>query len=183
MIHVDIPFDPNANPVQAAADPNISVSVDPTMPPCPGPLLFVVVSSKPLPGGGGRQDVVMRPVTPVPLYIYRTWVRMKPNTPVLVMCDTWAECPRELFPLSEYIIVESALFDSKVNSQADLWPMQWARSDPSGDQGALCWAQLPQGERQNFDTIRHVIAVHPVELKIPFVLKDIPIPSIQGGAK
>jgi hypothetical protein len=180
-INVDIPFDPNAKSVQAAADPNITVSVDPTMPPCPGPLHFVILSAEPIPGGGGREDVVKRPATAVPLYIYKTWVKMKPNTPVLVMCDTWSECPRELFPLSKYIIVESELFDSKNNYECR--PAQWTHSDPSGDQGAMCWAEMPQGEGCYYDTIRHVIAVHPVELKIPFLLKNIPIPSIQAGAK
>jgi len=28
-----------------------------------------------------------------------------------------------------------------------------------------------------YDAIQHIIAVHPVEVKIPFVLKNIPIPK------
>lgn len=30
-----------------------------------------------------------------------------------------------------------------------------------------------------YDKIRHTIAIHPVEVKIPFELRDIPIPSVE----
>jgi hypothetical protein len=174
-ISVDIPFDPNAQPVQAAADPNITVTVDPTMPPCPGPLSYVIVSSTPDPWGT-RQIVVTRPATAVSLYMYKTWVNLKAHTPALVMCDKWSKCPRELFPLGEYIIVHSGLHNSKNGKGCH--PEEWTQSDPSGDLGAMCWGQATNGDGE-FDTIRHIIAVHPVELKIPFDLRNIPIPSLQ----
>ena len=57
------------------------------------------------------------------------------------------------------------------------------RSDPSGEQRARCEGQTEQIGGDTYDSIRHVIAVPPVEVRIPFVLKDIPIPKRQQAAE
>jgi hypothetical protein len=93
------------------------------------------------------------------------------------LCDPWI-FPRSQYPLGDYAIVRTELFDSK-NGRADHFFIQWIWGDPLGDTGANCNGQAEQLPRDTYDSIRHVIAVHPVEVKIPFVLKNIPIPKLQ----
>jgi hypothetical protein len=179
-INVDVPFDPDAGLCKTPADPNILVYVDPTMPPRPGPLKSIILSGDP---SDRNQQVVTRPATAVPLYKYRTWVRTRRGTPVMVAHDVSHSCLRDLYPLGDYVLVRTELYASKAEWPYTLISQQWALSDPTGVSGAQCWGQSEQGLGDPVDSIRHVVAVHPVELKIPFIIENIPIPSVQAAAE
>ena len=85
---------------------------------------------------------------------------------------------RDYFPFGNYAVLETERFDPKTG-RADGFYVQWVTSNPSGDVGARCEGQMEQGPQDTCDTIRHIIAVHPVEIEIPFVLKNIPLPALQ----
>jgi hypothetical protein len=39
---------------------------------------------------------------------------------------------------------------------------------------------MERGRYDAHDTIRHIIVVHPVEVKIPFVLENVPVSALQS---
>jgi hypothetical protein len=174
VIAVDIPFDPNYGWHDVKAAPGLMIRVDPTTPPCPGPPQY-----EKIPLTGTRLDP-SRSKTPVPLYKYETRIKATSGAPMMAIRDFWPLCSRELCPLGDYAIVRTELLNSKSGSPVS-FSTQAVQSDLSGSQGARCWGQTEQtlGDAFAFDTIRHIIAVHPVEVKIPFVLKNIPIPKPQ----
>lgn len=73
------------------------------------------------------------------------------------------------------MVIGTRLYDSQ--NETLEFPEQHVWSDPFGRHGAVCFGKTEQ-DRNDYDTIRHLIAVHPVEVKIPFVLTDIPIPGL-----
>ena len=176
VVNVDIPFDPNVGCVERENVPGLVLCVDPTTPPCPGPLKSVKV-----PLTGTRSDP-SRPTTPVPLYEYQTWVKSKAGGPMMGLYDP-AGSPyrRNVYPLGDYALVRTELLDSK-NGTTEYFPTQWIISGPSGNWGASCNGQKEQLPMDRYDSIRHVIAVHPVEVKIPFALKNIPLPRLPSAA-
>ena len=82
--------------------------------------------------------------------------------------------------LVEHVVIETQLFDSR-SSMAVRHPTEQANQSDAG-RGAFCQG-WPGQDLGPFDTIRYIIGVHPVEVKIPFVLKNIPVPSIQQANK
>jgi hypothetical protein len=178
VIKVDIPFDPNYGWHEAKAVPDLMLCVDLLTPPCPGPLQYVNLS----PGADSRRYNLHRPKTPVPLYMYATWIKPKKGGAILGLFDPVMWYPRSLCPLGDYAIVRTELFDSKKKT-ADQFFTQGIMGDSSGNMGARCSGQKEQGSADTYDSIRHVIAVHPIEVKIPFVLKNIPIPRLQSATK
>ena len=179
VISFDVPFDPNSGCHEMETAPDLQVCVDSETPPCPAePLGYIRVAPE-----LGRLSPV-RSTTPVPLYKYTTWVKSKSGRPVMALQDpSW--WPRDLYPLGDYVVLGTKLFtyaDGK--SWIRSFSTQWTRSGAAGSQGACCWGYVEQMINDNmYDTIRHVIAVHPVEIKIPFALKDIPIPSVQQAPR
>jgi hypothetical protein len=178
VIKVDIPFDPDYGWHEAKVVPDLMLCVDLLTPPCPGPLQYVNLLPTSM---DSRRFNLHRPKTPVPLYKYETWVKSKKGGPMMGLFDPATWYPRSLFPLGDYAIVRTELFDSKRNI-ADQFFTQWIVGNPSGDTGARCSGQKEQASGDTYDSIRHVIAVHPVEVKVPFVLKNIPIPKLRSTA-
>ena len=83
---------------------------------------------------------------------------------------------REIYPLGDYAILRTELYDSVRQTSVNV-PTQEVGSEVSDVRGTHCWGQMEQGRYDTYDTIRHTIVVHPVEVKIPFVLRNIPIPK------
>jgi hypothetical protein len=161
---------------EAQAIPDLLLQVDPETPPCPGPLQYVAI----YPTGSGRMLGPSRPKTPIPMYKYQTRVKSKTGRPMLGLRDPLGS--RSLHPLGDFAIVRTELFDSK-NGRANRFFIQWIMGDPVGGTGAQCFGQMEQGRNDTYDFIRHIIAVRPVEVKIPFVLRNIPIPKLQSIGK
>jgi hypothetical protein len=176
VVDLDIPFDPDGGWVESKVVPALMQRVDPTTPPCPGPLQYVNLSPT------GSRFGPFRPRTPVPLYECETWVKTKAGGPVMAVRDAMPWFPRRLYPLGDYAVVRTELYDSKEGRSSPFY-QQMFLSDPTGEQGAHCWGRMEQIPGDTYDSIRHVIAVHPVEVKIPFVLRNIPIPKLQLAAK
>ena len=175
IISLDIPFDPNGGWYEPEAARDLQICVDPTTPPCPVPLQYLPVS--PLPGSSkGLGAFPYRPTTAVPLYRYTTWVRTKTGAPVMALRDTTWHCYRDLYPLGDYAVLRTELYDSARQISVNV-PTQEVGSEVSDVRGTHCWGQMEQGRHDTYDTIRHVVVVHPTEAKIPFTLKDIPLPA------
>lgn len=174
VISCDVPFDPNGGWRETEATSDLQVCVDPATPPCPERLRYVRIT--PLPGTSkGLGYFPFRPTTSVPMYKYATWVRTKSGNPVMALCDAAVYCHRDDYPLSDYAIMWSELYDSERQTSA-AFTTRWAASGPSDIRGTYCWGHKEQEASDAYDTIRHVIVVHPMEAKIPFVLRDVPIP-------
>jgi hypothetical protein len=171
VVGLDVPFDPNYGWHQAPAVPGLMACVDPATPPCPWPLKEIKVA------GPDSTGTFYRPATPVPLYKYQTWVKVKAGGPMMGLNDPGGFYPRASNPLGDYALVRTELYASKKDFSDYLFT-QWVLSDPLGDRGASCNGEKEQVPGDvTYDSIRHIIAVHPVEVKIPFVLKNIPIPK------
>jgi len=175
VLLVDVPFDPNGGWREFEAAPDLQICVDPATPPCPAPLEYIPVEL--LPGSSkGSWFFPFRPTTPVPLYRYQTWVASKSGAPVMALRDWGRSYYRDVYPLGDYAILRTELHDS-VGGTSAIVPTQDSKSGVSDIRGTGCRGQMEQDTHEAYDTIRHVIAVHPVEVKIPFVLRDIPVPS------
>jgi len=165
VIEVDIPFEPNHPWIDAA--PNLRIAVAENTPPRPGPLELRTF----IPSGSSHRFTV--PTAPVALYEYYTLVQSTTGQAVLGLEDRWIMAVS--WSLGDYVVIGTRLYDSQTNELA--FPEEHVWSDPFGKGGAVCFGKLEQREN-GYDTIRHLIAVHPVEVKIPFVLTDIPIPGL-----
>ena len=77
----------------------------------------------------------------------------------------------------DYVVLETRFIDSE--NVFLLQPVQFVHGSPIGGE-TYCYAEaaLPSGSEHR---IRHIIAVHPVEVKLPFELTDIPVPSLQAA--
>ncbi len=164
VIEVDVPFDPNHPWIDAAPDLRIAVTVDTH--PRPGPIEYRTF----IPAGSSHRLAV--PTAPVGLYQYYTLVQSTTGQAVLGLEDRWIMAVS--WSLGDYVVIGTNLYDSQSDRLAI--PDEHVMSDPFGKRGAVCWGREEQ-DRNDYDTIRHFIAVHPVEVKIPFVLTDIPIPG------
>ena len=89
--------------------------------------------------------------------------------------DVWY--PPDVRASVEHVVIETRLFDSNRDFGMRFPTQQYAVSD--GGRGAFCHG-WPGQDLGPFDTIRHVIGVHPVEVKIPFVLTGIPVPNLES---
>jgi hypothetical protein len=174
---VDIPFDRDGPWLEPEATPDLMLRVDPTTPPLPAPLVYENISPT------GDRMGPRRPKTPIALYKYQTWVKSKTGKPVMGLRDTWSCCSRSFCPLGEYAVVRTELFDSNRRTSVN-FSTQWVQSSVCGlGEGARCWGQVEQESFDAYDTIRHIIAVYPVEVKIPFVLTNIPVPGLLASGK
>jgi hypothetical protein len=162
-IKVDVPFGPQRDWVDAA--PGLRIMVTPDTPPPPGPIQFV-------PRGSSSPSVY---ASPVAIYEFRTCVQSTTGLPVLGLQDPWPS--DSSWTLGDYVVVKTSLYDRVSNLSASVSTPN-VTSDPWGRGGAICtgWARQ---DLHSYDTIRHAIAVHPVEVKIPFVLTNIPVPKFQ----
>jgi len=175
VLLLDIPFDPNAGWHEMEAAPDLQICVDPATPPCPAQLDYIPVEL--LPGTSrGLGYFPYRPTMPVPLYRYRTWVKSQSGAPVMALRDTASYYHRDDYPLGDYAMLRTELYDSLGQTSVNV-PTQEIKSGVSDIRGTCCWGQMEQGRNDAHDTIRHVVAVHPVEVKVPFVLTDIPVPN------
>ncbi len=173
VLFLDIPFDPDGGWHELEAAPDLEICMDPTAPPCPEPLDYVRVEV--LPGTSkGIGFFPYRPTTPVPLYSYTTCVRSKSGATIMALRDWTTRYYRDTYPLGDYAILRTELYDS-VEQTSVIVPTQDTKSGVSSINGAWCRGQMEQGRFDAYDTIRHVIVVHPVEMKIPFVLSNIPV--------
>jgi len=163
-IEVDVPFDPNGW-VDCEGDLGLMICVDGMTPPRPEPIQREPVSA-PAPSG-----VMFRSVTAPALYEYATWVKSRAGTPVKALRDFR---PSSVGVPVDYIVMETQLFDSQ-HARGIGFPTQWVQSDAG--LGASCYGWVRQ-HGDDYDTIRHILAIHPVEAKIPFVLTNIPIPTL-----
>ncbi len=173
VLFLDIPFDPDGGWHELEAAPNLQICLDPTTPPCPGPLEYIpveVLSGTPK----GLGAFPYRPTTPVPLYSYTTWIRSKSGAPVMALRDRRGLYLRDDYPLGDYAILRTELYDS-VEQTSVIVPTQEIKSGVSDIRGTWCRGRMEKDKYDAYDTIRHVIVVNPVEAKIPFVLSDIPI--------
>jgi len=178
IINVDIPYDPNGGWVEPETAPDLTLCVDPTTPPPPGEVEYMVIPPPLVPLVSPYFDPRATPIRrkAVSLCYYFTWVKSKTGRPIMALDDVWY--PLAERALVEHVVIETQLSDSKRNTGIQFQTEQTTRSD--GGRGALCHG-WPWQDLGPFDTIRHVIGVHPVEVKIPFVLKNVPIPHTKGA--
>ena len=173
VLFLDIPFDSNGGWHELEAAPDLQICIDPPTPPCPGPLEYIPVEV--LPGTSkGLGAFPYRPTTPVPLYRYATWVKSKSGASVMALRDRGVYYDRDVYPLGDYAILRTELYDSVGQTSVNV-PTQEIVSGVSDIRGTYCRGQMEQGRYDAYDTIRHVIASNPVEVKIPFVLSNIPV--------
>ncbi len=166
VIEVDIPFEPNHPWIDAAPDLRIAVTVD--TPPRPGPIEYRTL----ILSGSSRRVALL--TAPRALYEYRTLVQSTTGQAVLALEDRWRM--EVSWSLGDYVVIGTRLYDSQTNKLG--FPEEHVWSDPFGKHAAACFGKLEQHDENDYDSIRHLIAVHPVEVKIPFVLTDIPIPGL-----
>lgn len=164
VIEIDVPFDaPKGTWLHFAATPGLLFRVNKGTYPPPGSLFT------------RNEDA------PIGLYTYNTSVKSEAGRPVMAVRDAWPWYRRDLYPFADYGIVRVELFDSE-KRLARYGPIQWQSllSDPSGSStypdGACCWGMAEQ-DNHAYDMIRHVIVVRPIEVRIPFVLTNIPVPN------
>jgi hypothetical protein len=175
IIKVDVPFDPNYGCQEAEAAPDLMICVDPTTPPVPEPIEYVSSSSSSSASGERVADSLRRPKKAIALYSYTTWVKSTTGSPVLAIHDY--SFPTTRVPFGDYAVIRTELSSSARKVSAIL-EMEGVLSDTFGNKGAMCCGKMEQFYGDNYDAIRHVIAVQPLEVKIPFVLTDIPIPKV-----
>ena len=84
--------------------------------------------------------------------------------------------------VADYLLVKTRLLDAQGEvlpaGREDIHPLfwsDWAEGTPLGT--ANCGGILACAAPAEVATIRHIIAVHPSEAKIPFVLTDISVPT------
>jgi len=169
VIKVDVPFDARGGDWLEFKDaPDLSFRVDSSTAPPPGPI-------------SRQRD------TPIGLHRYETWVRSLSGKPVMSVRDPWPWYPRDLFPLGDYAVVRTELFDPQEKvavPPSRHW--RWVLSCPSGTscEGARCWGQMEQDDH-TYTMIRHLIIARPIEVRIPFKLNNIPVPKypVEGGSR
>ncbi len=171
VIEVDVPYDPNGGWVEPHADADLLILVDPANPPAPGPLQYI-----PIPAALATPYVRSRPKQ-IALYSYMTSVKSK--TAHLIMALGTVSYSPSIYGAVSHVIVETQLFDSQHNKCTRFPTQQRAVSEFALGVGAHCLG-WPSQDDNSYDTIRHVVGVHPVEVKIPFVLTGIPVPSIRA---
>ncbi|UCD53288.1 MAG: hypothetical protein JSW27_11700 [Phycisphaerales bacterium] len=90
---------------------------------------------------------------------------------VLPLDGAWVSGPS----VDDYVLIKTELIEVK-ESVAFIHEVrdQWNNFGYMND--CFCSGKFEQ-DYSDFGSIRHVIAVGPVEVKVPFVLTDIPIPA------
>jgi hypothetical protein len=175
VVNVDVPYDPNASWVEFASVPDLMFYLDTRTAPRPAPVEYINLSPT------GADTGPFRPKA-LGLYRYKTWVKTKTETPVFGPCD--GRYPSDVFGLQQYVVIRTRLYDS-VRKRNIGFSSQSVLGDLTGSRGACCLGEFGQSgdEGCDYNMIRHIVAVHPVEVKIPFVLTNIPVPTLQSVAK
>ncbi len=161
VIEGDIPFEVTGEWIDI--NENIQISVSATTPPAPGPIKWEVIPG--MENDPYRQGT--RPAEPIALWLYDTSVRSSAGSYVLTLDMPWN--PGRT--VSDYVLIKTGLVSTDGTFMIPFHQFASAASD-----GCDCLGQLEQGT-EDYDTIRHVLAVHPVEVRVPFVLTDVPIPA------
>ncbi|HSV98873.1 MAG TPA: hypothetical protein VLI39_01780 [Sedimentisphaerales bacterium] len=166
IVGVKIPFDPNLGAVENEKVPGLVFSVHPTTPPPPKPPEYVcVVPSE------NRALAMYRPRTALGLYQYSTSVESKTEEPILTLTHA-VRYPGKIYAFREYAVVRTELYDLR----RKVVRIPSNQTVNSAFRRVHCFGSLPQtGEDETFDRICHVVLVRPMEVKIPFVLTDIPL--------
>ena len=162
VVEADVPFELSGQYIDAAR--GFDISVCPTMPPTPGPIEFEAI-----PGATSRANG-LRPTAPLALWIYETCVHSTTGSPVFGLGATWYDGASP----GDHVVVKTQLLEGQWTRNIS---QQRVSADTAGN--CICEGQVEQSY-DDYDTIRHVIAVHPVEVKIPFVLENIPMPSLSS---
>jgi hypothetical protein len=168
IIKLDVPYDPDGGWLEFEAAPDLMIRVEPSTPHPPGPLEY-----EPYPPELKEWPYEAWRVKSVGLYLYWTRVNSKTDLPVMALRDAWF--PADLRALVNYVVIETQLYDSK-KGRAIGFPDHWELAGVPGI-GVVCHGETGQDD-SSYDTIRHVIGVRPVEVKIPFVLTNIPVPTL-----
>ena len=178
IIRVDLPFDPNMGWLDTEAAPDLTLLVDPLTPPPPAPVQYVSIlpNMSPTSDYANPRNIPSRPKVALGSYTYTTWVNSKTGQRVLGLRDP--RYPSASFGFGNYAVVRTELFDSRRNTGGPFKEQQVSGTLLDGRYGACCSGQLLQGDGNTYDKIRHIIVVHPVEVKIPFVLRTIPLPAV-----
>jgi len=163
VIKVDVPFEPVGRWVEVS--PDLEILVNPTTPPPPGPVEYEPQEDRMAP---------RRPTAPLAVYTYKTCVQSKTSKSVRALGDQLKD--GQFF--GPYAVVRTQLSDAEGNTFT--FDEQWSRGEDFDGTGA--YRTYCRGERRavnnDYDTIRHVIAVNVREVKIPFTLTNVPVPSL-----
>ncbi|HNY79874.1 MAG: hypothetical protein RBS72_05980 [Sedimentisphaerales bacterium] len=168
IIEGDVPFEINGKWFDA--ERNLHISICPETPPTPGPIQFELVPTPTDPAGR------LRPTAPVALWEYETRVHSASGR-VLPLGRLWVSHAS----VDDYVLIKTQLIEVK-GSVTFITEVSNQVSHSGYYDDCLCGGKIEQSY-SDYDHIRHVIAVAPVEVKVPFVLTDIPIPSFQAVAK
>jgi hypothetical protein len=163
-INVDVPF--------AVGDwievlPDLEIRVTELTPPPPGPLELECTSGS---DEDPRAWPVCRYTTPLCVYAYSTHVRSKLGQYVIGLGMDWF-----LNGAYDYALIKTQLVSSDGKGVADV---AFLRPVFYGERGILASGGWEQ-DLNSWNVIRHRIAVKPYEVKVPFELKNIPIPTCQ----
>jgi len=165
ILNVDVPFDPNFGCLDVEEAPDLVICVNPS-------------TFAPDPPEFGE------PSRPPTLYVYHTVVKSKAETQILGVRGPGAT---RFMDYVDYAVIRTSLFDSEGNLEAILRTQSVSAGgvtvDGRGGSGknptyAYCSGTASQARGDNWDMIRHVVICQPLEVKIPFVLRNIPVPNV-----
>lgn len=161
IIEADVAYEIDAEWVHAEGD--LHIEVCPETPPKPGPIEYEAIPG--VPRG-------WRPNAPIALWQYKTRV-YSDTSRVYPLGQLWISGPS----VEDYVVIRTELIATRaaVTIIAEV-PSQ---STSFGYHNDCSCAGTMRQDQSDYHHIRHVIGVAPVELKVPFVLTDIPIPSFQ----
>lgn len=179
ILKVDVPFDPNQGWIDVEGAPGLSLLVDPRTPPAPEPVEYVSTLPNVPPGFSldPPRLVPMRPKAALGIYLYMTWVKSATGQRVLGLRDP--RYPSSTYAFGDYAVLRTQLYDSQ-KDRSGLLEQSVTGTVFDGLYGALCSGQLRQGDGNNYDRIRHLILIHPVEVKIPFVVRNISLKMVES---
>jgi len=163
IIEADVPFKVG-DFVRVLADLEICVLGD--TPPPPGPVQTETVWV-------GSIPFTHFPV-PICLYKYNTYVRSCTGGVVLAAKTRWPGGGTTV----DYTVMKTQLVDSKAKTCTNVPSQSFAY----GSNGPIC-SGCKEQDAYDYDVIRHIIAVRPYEVKVPFVLTNIPVPSCTPAGK
>ena len=162
VIMGDVPFEVTGEWIEVNED--LQIAVSPKTPPAPGPITWEVIPG--MEDDPYRQGY--RSAEPIALWTYETYARSTTGGRVLTLDVTWGERTT----VTDYVLIETGLVEAKMVFAIP--SSQYA--GPVSD-GCICSGRWEQ-DSNNYDAIRHVFAVHPVEVRVPFALTDVPIPAL-----
>jgi len=162
VIMGDVPFEVTGEWIEVNED--LQIAVSPKTPPAPGPITWEVIPG--MEDDPYRQGY--RSAEPIALWTYETYARSTMGGHVLTLDMAWNPGRTA----SNYVLIETGL------TEADgVFAIPFQQFAAPVSDGCGCSGRLEQ-DNNNYDAIRHVFAVHPVEVRVPFALTDVPIPAL-----